>query len=344
MMKTILKSMTAAMGAAVVLAAVGPAQEWDSVFRFEKIGEGVYASLTRDEVNPSAYANAVFVVGSGGALMVDAHHAPDAAARSLAEFRAHVDVPVRWLVLTHHHGDHVWGASAVREAFPGVEILAHPATRDSLVIAGERHLAAEVERVSGIVDRIRAAFDTDEIPEGETERYRAALTRYERQLEGLATIEVVPPTAVVAGERRLDLGGREAVVIHAGAAHTAGDLVVWVPDVGFLAAGDLLEEAPLWLEGAEVRGWAAALDRLNGLGATRVLPSHGRKRDDAALLHAHAGFLGDAVRALDSGEPTDSAGLVAVLEEHRVPLIPLGVEGEQFEAYVAAVRKGILGN
>lgn len=334
----------AAVVVGIAAAAVGPdAQELDGIFRFEEIGEGVYASLTRDGVNPSAYANAVFVAGSTGAVMIDAHHAPDAAARALAEFRDRVAVPVRWLVLTHGHGDHVWGASAVVEAFPEVEIVAHPATRDSLVLSGDRHLAAEVQRVSGILDRIRTALEAGEVPEDQTGSYQSALGRYEGQLAGLADIEVVPPAAVVDRERRLDLGGREAVIIHPGPAHTAGDLVVWIPHAGFLAAGDLLEEAPLWLEGADARGWASALDRLSRLGATGVLPSHGRRRDDATLLRAHAGFLGDAVHLLDAGEPPDSVTMLDALDQHRGRLAPFGIGEADFEAYAQAVRKAILG-
>lgn len=335
------KAMLASMFALVTLGS--GAREQDPLFRFDDLGEGVFAALTRDDLSPSSYANAVFVVGKDGAVMIDAHHAPDAAERTIEAFRANVDVPVRWLVLTHYHGDHVWGASAVVEAFPEVEILAHPATRDSLIYASERHLAAEVERIGGILGRIESAFAAGEVPEEQAEAYRGALARYEGQLAALRTVTVTPPTSVVGDRRTLDLGGREVVVIHPGPAHTRGDLVVWVPDSGFLAAGDLLEEAPLWLEGADVRGWAASLERLNGLGAVRVLPAHGRRRDDATLLAAHSAFLADAVRAVDAPMPPDSAGMVSALEKHREALLPFGVEGEAFESYVAAVRKGVPG-
>ena len=313
----------------------------DPVFDFREIGPGLYVSVTVDDIDPSAYANAVAIEGRDGILLVDTQHSPWAGRELVVALRARTDRPVAWVVNTHWHGDHVWGNSAIREAWPDAVFLGHPVTRDTLALAGDRQVAAERERLSGLAGRIREAFEAGRIPADQVERYDAVRARTEAQLRALETLEVVAPEETVADRLRIDLGGREVVVLHPGPAHTRGDLVVWVPDAGLLAAGDLLEEAPLWLDGADVEGWSRALTALEALAPRTVLPSHGRLREGPGLLGAHAGFLRGALAAARRAPPPDSASLVEALEPHRTALAPWGVEGEAFEAYVAAVREAL---
>ncbi|HSM07009.1 MAG TPA: MBL fold metallo-hydrolase [Longimicrobiales bacterium] len=318
------------------------AEAQESPFTFREIGPGIYASLTVDDVDPSSFANAVAIEGPAGVLLVDTQHSHSAGRALVEALRRHTDRPVTWVVDTHWHGDHVWGNGAVREAWPDAVLLGHPVTRDSLSgAAGHRRITEERDRLEGLLRRIQEAFESGRVPADQTERYEALRARTEAQLEELAGLEVVAPRETVAEQRTLDLGGREVVVFHPGPAHTRGDLVVWVPDTGFLAAGDLLEEAPLWLEGADVVGWSRALDALEALEPTTVLPAHGRLREGPGLLHAHASFLRDAIAAAHRTPPPDSAALVRDLEPHRAALSPWGVEGEAFEAYVAAVREAL---
>lgn len=100
----------------------------DVVFDLERVGEGVYAALSRRPA-PPAVSNTAFVVLDDGVLVVDSHLKPEAARVLLREIAKVTDKPVRYLVQTHHHGDHVGG----NPAFPGaVDIIAHERTRETL--------------------------------------------------------------------------------------------------------------------------------------------------------------------------------------------------------------------
>jgi glyoxylase-like metal-dependent hydrolase (beta-lactamase superfamily II) len=300
--------------------------------------------VTGDRFDPSAYANAVVIEGDDGLLLVDTRHGPSAG-RDLAEaIRARTDTPVRWVVNTHWHGDHVWGNESILEAWPDATILGHPATLDRIVAEGSEQVDQERARLGARIGRIEGVLVSGRVPDAERDRYTDALARARGQLRDLEGFRPTPPGEAVPDRLTLDLGGREVVVFHPGRAHTDGDLVVWVPDLRFLAAGDLLEEAPLWLDGADVRGWSRALGILEALDPQRVLPSHGRLRPDAALLTAHAGFLGDAVDLSGPDAPADSAAWVRALASHREPLAAFGVEDAAFESYVAAVRTELQGD
>lgn len=336
---------------AVVLAALLPAatsaQEPDPghespYFRFVEAGEGVWAAVTLDHLHPSSYANAVVVAGTDGILVVDAHHGPDSGGWLAEQIRRVSDLPVRWLVQTHWHGDHVWGSSALREAFPGVVILGHPATRDSLASGGERQREAEVGRLSGLVSRVSDALEGGAVPEAEVERYREALARYRMQLAEAERSDVILPERMVEAALSLELGARTVSVLHPGPGHTRGDLAVWVPDAGLLVAGDLVEDGALWLDGADVRGWAAALGRLRELRPRQVVASHGRLRPDAALLEAHGEVLAAAVQAMSGLSARDSAAFVRTMEPQRTALERWGVAGTELDAYLESLRRSLL--
>ena len=151
--------------------------------------------------------------------------------------------------------------------------------------------------------------------------------RRNRKRNGDLATRLVEETATV------DLGGRELQLLHLGPAHTAGDLVVWDPARGFLAAGDLLEEAPLWLDGADVAGWSAVLDRLSELGPRRVLASHSRIHPDTALLHAHRRILAQAVRVAGMVEVESEDEILNEFEGLADALAPWGVEPDTFRSY-----------
>ena len=189
--------------------------------------------------------------------------------------------------------------------------------------------------------RLEAALAGDSLPEDVVPTYRRTLARYRAQRREVAATSVLLPDTEVAGQLKVQLGGREVWIRHPGPAHTAGDLVVWIPDVQVLVAGDLVEEGPLWLSGGDVRGWARALAALRSLKPRLVVASHARLRDDALILEAHAAFLIEAVALASAGMPASVAGLARSLEKHRSALSRVGVTEGAFREYVAEVLEGV---
>jgi glyoxylase-like metal-dependent hydrolase (beta-lactamase superfamily II) len=97
-------------------------------FTVKKIGDGVYAAITRD--GGKSGSNAGFIVGSNGVLVVDTFVSPAAAKELLAEIRKVTDLPIRFVVNTHYHLDHTGGNSVFAEQ--GATLLAHRNVRSWL--------------------------------------------------------------------------------------------------------------------------------------------------------------------------------------------------------------------
>lgn len=208
-----------------------------------------------------------------GVAVIDAGGSPYQAKRMLAGIRAVTRAPVRWLILTHHHPDHSFGAIVFKRL--GAKVIAHP---DRTMLAAE-----------GGEDALVASWDGVVGP---------------RELTGFEFADT--PDLSVTHDTTLMLGGRRIDLLHPPNAHTVADLAVWVPDAGILFAGDLVVEdgVTMVVDGSSV-GELHALDAISALHARVLVPGHGRIADgQIALTRTYFDSARTAIsQALDRGTP-----------------------------------------
>ena len=188
-------------------------------------------------------ANAGFIVTRDGVVAIDAGASPREGERLLRTIRSVTRRPVRWLVLTHHHPDHHFGAVAFRRA--GAKVIAHPDRRTLASEGGEDALVASWIRVVGL-DAMRG-FEFADVPDRPVERADT-----------------------------LRLGGRTIVITSPGPAHTPGDLLVWLPKERVLFAGDILvEDGVTMIVDGSTPALLSALEGIERLEPRAVVPGHG---------------------------------------------------------------------
>ena len=325
---------------AVAVAATPRVQDL-KVFELEQLAEGVYAALVVDRPDAYAFANSLVVVGDDGVLIVDTQQSPQAAQELIRLVGGITDLPVRWVVNTHWHGDHVYGNVAYRDAFPGVRFFAHPATVTGMREEGAAQRAEELVTLPQTIEAREEWLDEGVLPDGReltTELRQQVVYSLELRRDYLATLRelvIVEPEGTIDSRHRIDLGNRLVELIPLGPAHTAGDVGVWVPDSGVLAVGDLLEEAPPWIDGAaSLAGWAEALDRIASQEASIVVPSHGGVQRDATLLAAERALFGElavlSARAVAESWTSDRVAREITLDSHRPFLMGLGLDEPGF--------------
>ncbi len=230
-----------------------------------------------------ADANVTAIGSDRGLVVVDTHGSTAAGRVVLDDLRRLSAGPVTAVVNTHWHWDHSFGNSAFREDSPGVPIHAHEEAAAMLAEKGEY---------------MKGRFAESDDP------HRA---------EVVAT-ELVIPDHTFSSTRALDLGDRTVELIFPGRGHTSGDLVVRLPDVDVLLAGDLIEEsAKPWIGlDSFPFEWPGSLDLVLGLTteATRVIPGHGVPVDRAFvdIQRDELVAIAETVRMLaGSGVPADRA-------------------------------------
>ncbi|SCL19469.1 Glyoxylase, beta-lactamase superfamily II [Micromonospora pallida] len=228
---------------------------------FVEVGAGVH--VLRE---PLLDVNVTLVVGDGAALLVDTLSTAAQATALATAVRAVTPHP--WtLVNTHHHFDHCFG-NATLAADPPRPVYAHPLTAEWL-----RDRPDELRRLA----------------------YEEMHTEQPALAAELTRTPLLAPTHTVHTETTLDVGGRRVVLHHPGRGHTAGDLVVHVPDADVLVAGDLVEQSgPPAFEESYPLQWpeaVAALLRLTGP-ATAIVPGHGDLVDAAFVQAQHDQLAG----------------------------------------------------
>ena len=242
-----------------------PAQQAVAPFPTRQLAPGVYAVLGDTGRGSEGRANAGFVVTPAGVVVIDALGSPRQGARLLRTVRDVTRAPLRFVVLTHHHPDHHFGAIALKRA--GARVVAHPERGTLSTAPNDEDPVRAWTRVVG-----------------------------ELEMRGFAWADV--PDVAVTRDTVLRLGGRTIVVAHPGPAHTPGDLTVWLPDERVLFAGDLLvEDGVTMLVDGDSGALLQALAAIDSSGARVVVPGHGRIPDAPGELVALTRRYVDSLRA-----------------------------------------------
>jgi glyoxylase-like metal-dependent hydrolase (beta-lactamase superfamily II) len=254
--------------------------------------------------NRNFISNAGFVVTEDGVLVVDALGSPVLAEELIDEIRRVTSQPIRYVVVTHYHADHIYGLQAFKAA--GATVVAHTAGQEYLNSdTAQRRMQASRQDVSPWINE-----DT-------------RLVAADRWLD--------------AADTTLRLGSFEFHVRHAGPAHTPEDLVVYVPQRGVLFAGDLVFRGRIPFVGqADSRRWIESLNRLIEFRPKLIVPGHGGVSTEAVadleLTRDYLVYLrqsmGEAARNL---EPFEEA--YAKADWSRFEHMPLFRAANRMNAY-----------
>ena len=242
---------------------------------------GVNALMTAE--NQGATANVGFVVGDDAVAVIDTGGSLREGRRLLAAIRNVTVKPVRYVINTHAHPDHVFGNAAFLGA--ATIFIGHHNLPRALALRGSYYL-----------DGFRRSMGS--------------------MLDG---VELIAPQRVVETEMTLDLGNRALKLRAWATAHSDSDLTVLDETTGTLFAGDLafLQHVPV-IDGS-LRGWLTAIEALAEIEAKRAVPGHGPMAEWPAALADERRYLQrmaqDVRGMIKSGIPIAQAAATAGIAE-----------------------------
>ena len=208
-------------------------------FDLRQVAPGVYAAI--DGPAHKAGANAGFIIGDDGVLVVDSFFNPDATRALVSEIHRLTAKPIRYVVNTHYHVDHTGGDQVLHEA--GAVIIAHRNVRGWL----------RTNNLGLLGDRITPALKTQ--------------------------IETLPlPDIMTSTDFTVWLGARK-IEVRTVLGHTGGDLSIYVPDAKVLFTGDLFwrKVPPNLIDGSVAQWIATDMDfaRMPDGAHVAFVPGHG---------------------------------------------------------------------
>lgn len=263
--------------------------------------EGVSALGSKE--NQNFISNAGFVVTDDSVVVIDALGSPAAAERMVALIREITPKPIRHVILTHYHADHIYGLQVFKAL--GAQIVAHS--------LGKEYLYSDTART----------------------RLDASRTDLAPWIN--AATHLVPADVWLDRKTEMTIGGIRFVIQPSGPAHTPEDLVIYLPQSRVLYAGDIVFRNRVPYVGmANSQHWITSLDELLKLDAEVIVPGHGpastEPRKDLQQTRDYLVFLRASMqKAATEMTPFDDA--YAATDWSRFASLPLFKAANRMNAY-----------
>ena len=203
---------------------------------FTEVGENLYAFTAEGDPNTGV------IIGDDSVMVIDAQATPVMAQLVIDRIRGVTDKPIKYVTLSHYHAVRVLGASA----YEASEIIASEKCQSMIYERGQEDWDSEFGRFPRLFDA------ADSIP-------------------GLTW-----PTLTFKDRMTINMGKRRVELMHLGRAHTAGDIVAWVPDAGVMFSGDIVEyHSACYCGDGHFADWGNTLDAIKAFNPTAIAPGRG---------------------------------------------------------------------
>lgn len=214
-------------------------------FQVHEVAEGIYVHYGLQEqinaANKGDIANIGFIVGAESVAVIDTGGSRGVGQALMAQIAQVTDLPVRYVIITHAHPDHMFGASAFDFVDRPVDIAGHKNLANTMIQRGEYY----------------------------TQRFQNEFGF------GPEELELLPQTLFVDSEMELDLGARKLRLVAMDTAHTNNDLVVIDERTRTVWTGDLVFREHVPVIDGSIRGWERVMVNLQNLDVTSIIPGHG---------------------------------------------------------------------
>jgi cyclase len=270
------------------------------LFDIEKVSEGVYFARARAQAEINA--NAAIFVNSADVLVVDAHSKPSAAASLIGQIAREVTPkPVRYVVNSHFHWDHVQGNHAYRANESKIDFIASEQTKQLMSDLAEKRLQESLDAAPAAIDglRARAAKSTNPAEKAFCEDQIRQIQAYQREM---ANFSLELPTITFATSKVIPDKAHDLHIEFHGRAHTAGDVVVFCPQARAVATGDMIHGFLPTISDGYPKVWPKTIDDVGKLQFNRILPGHGPLHRNRALMTGMRNYIEELTARVEEGK------------------------------------------
>ena len=296
--------------ALLALAAAGSAVAQSPDFDVTQVAPGVYAVIAK----PGIASNGAFIVNRDDVVVVDTHLRPSWAQETIAEIKKVTDKPVRYVINTHWHRDHVQGNQAYVTAWPGVTIIQQDLSREDQLknqpVEIKTRAPEEIARLEKLLSSGKNEKGTS-LSAAERAQFQHLLDLQHAYVAEIPQIQLVPGNLTFDRSLVLHEPDRDICLYYYGYAHTRGDAVVYLPKEKIVMTGDVLESGVPMMRTAYPVEWPGVLESIQKLDWNTVIPGHGGIQHNRDTINGFTAYLQDLVtqvkQAVAKGMSTDEA-------------------------------------
>ncbi|MBT8455954.1 MAG: MBL fold metallo-hydrolase [Alphaproteobacteria bacterium] len=219
----------------------------EKTITFDEIGRDLWAFTAEGDPNSGV------IIGDDSVMIVEAQATPRLAGKVIEKVREVTDKPISHVALTHYHAVRVLGASA----YGADQIIMSEKARSMVVERGQEDWDSEFQR-------------------------------FPRLFEGHESIPGLTfPTTTFKDRMTVFLGNRRVDLVHLGRAHTAGDIVIHVPDEDVMFSGDIVEyHSACYCGDGHFGDWGGTLDNIAAFDVDAIAPGRGDALVGKEMVHA----------------------------------------------------------
>ena len=264
--------------------------------RFEKIADGIYYATTSGIMQVGA--NSPIIVADNETVVIDSGTSPAAGRALIQDVRAVTDKPIKYVIDSHFHYDHLFGNQVFG---PDVQIVGHDHTRERLK-ANTLEQFTFLNSVRPIPQRVdalrqRIAQERDPQQKATLEQQVMSALAYQEQVK---EVRQTPPNLTFDNTMALYRGGREMHLMYLGRGHTDTDVVTFLPRERIVATGDLMESVISYMGDSYPEEWIQTLEKLKALDFDTVLPGHGVPFKGKERITAFQDYLRDLLKQVEA--------------------------------------------
>lgn len=337
MTRVVHRAFVAVLAVCIGLSAVARASEsaalptpQDGYFQtITRVVDGVWLIAQPQPFQVQPIGNVVVIEQSDGLVLIDGGGSPGAGRRIVELVRSVSDKPVKAIAITHWHGDHVLGLSAIVQAWPAAEIIATDTTDAHLRGRSMKAYpkgapdaplqAAFDQRLDGADGFVRDSLAKSDLSAREREGFEAAQRLFAQYRMDTREVVLALPTRTFVDALKLDDMTRPVELRHFGRGNTDGDLVAWLPRQRVMATGDLLVAPIPFGFNAYPADWQRTLREMQAMRPAVWLPGHGAAMQDNTYVSRVIDLIGHTREAV---APLVKQGVTSDEAKKRIDLSP----------------------
>lgn len=271
-----------------------------------ELAAGVYGFVWDDPSADPIEGNALYIINSDDVVVVDTGIMLSSAEAMVSELLKLTDKPVRYVINTHWHDDHVNGNQVYADRWPGVEFVSQARTREDILTQAIGEREQVLADMPPVLEKYRRWSETGLDDEGKelTPRRRARAKSiadlYERAIPEFKQLRPVPPNLTFDDRLVITRGERTIDIRWLGYGNTRGDAVIVLPKERIAATGDLMAWPVPFGIGSYYKDWIETLARVDSLDVDTFFFGHGPPQHDRTYLHEVQGLLRDLVTEVEA--------------------------------------------